>query len=57
MNAGLTPTPIGSPVLRSIQAVLYPKLNDYYYYLHDNAGTIHYSKTLAEHLNNIKKYL
>lgn len=57
MHPGLTPTPICSPGLSSINASLNPKQNDYYFYLHEDNGTIHYGRTLYEHSQNIQKYL
>ena len=39
----------------------YKKLNfkktDYFYYLHDSSGKIHYGKTLEEHNTNKNSYL
>lgn len=55
--AGLPPTPIANPGLSSIKAALNPTANDYWYYIHDESGQIHYAKTLAEHNYNISKYL
>jgi len=57
LNKGLPPTPICNPGFDSIKAVLNPKSNKYWYYLHDNNGQIHFSVTYQEHLNNISKYL
>lgn len=56
-NSGLPPTPICSPTLESVQAVLKHIKTDYLYYLHDNTGGIHYGKTYEEHLTNKAKYL
>jgi len=56
-NVGLPPTPISSVSLSSLEAVLKAKSSDYYYYLHDSEGNIHYAKTLEEHNINIQKYL
>jgi UPF0755 protein len=56
-NVGLPPGPISNPGLESIQAVIYAKPSDYWYYLHDPAGGIHYGKTLDEHNANINAYL
>ncbi|MCX8008724.1 MAG: endolytic transglycosylase MltG [Patescibacteria group bacterium] len=55
--AGLPPGPICNPGLISIQAVLQPKITDYYFYLHDPQGNAHYARTLEEHERNIQKYL
>jgi UPF0755 protein len=56
-NQGLPPFPIANPGISSIKAVLNPVESDYWYYIHDNSGQIHYAKTLAEHNANIAKYL
>ncbi len=54
---GLPPTPIANPGLESIQAAFEPLITDYYFYLTDQEGKTHFSKTYQEHLENIKKYL
>ncbi len=56
-NPGLPPGPISNPGLESIKAVIYPKATDYWYYLHDPAGGVHYAKTLEEHNANVQTYL
>lgn len=56
-HLGLPPTPIGNPGLDSIQAVRNPKMTDFWYYIHDTKGQIHYAKTLSEHNLNVDKYL
>jgi UPF0755 protein len=43
--------------LESLQAVIYPEESDYWYYLHDPSGTVHYAATIEEHNANITKYL
>lgn len=57
LNTGLPPTPICNPGLESINAVIYSKASDYWYYIHDTTGAVHYAKTLQEHNANIAKYL
>lgn len=57
VNAWLTPTPIWNPWFETMKAVLYPSQTNYYYYLHDNSGNIHYAETNAEHNQNKNKYL
>ncbi len=57
VNKGLPPTPINNPGIESIRAALFPVESPYLYYLHDSDGTIHYGRTYAEHMANIKKYL
>ena len=54
---GLPPTPICNPGLESINAVRNPEPNTYYYYIHEDNGTAHYSRTLSEHNNNVNQYL
>lgn len=54
---GLPPGPICNPGLASIKAALNPQETDYWYYLSDQEGNIHYSQTLEEHQENIEKYL
>ena len=56
-NTHLPPTPIANPGLAAIKAVAHPKETDYWYYLHDTKGEVHYAKTLEEHQKNIQKYL
>lgn len=54
---GLPPTPICNPGLASIKAVIYPKESDYWFYLSEPDGSIHYAETNAEHNQNKKRYL
>lgn len=54
---GLPPSPINNPGLASIEAALNPKPSEYFYYLHDKNGNIHYAKTYTEHKKNISLYL
>ena len=56
-NIGLPPGPICSPGLASIEAVLSPTDSQYYFYLHDKDGGVHYSKTFEEHQQKIRDYL
>ncbi|MCD4756558.1 endolytic transglycosylase MltG [bacterium] len=54
---GLVPTPICNPGLEAINATRNPKPNNYYYYIHEDNGTPHYSTTLNEHNANVNQYL
>ena len=54
---GLPPTPICSPSLSALRAALHPELNDFWYYLHDSDGQIHFAKTLTEHNENKAEYI
>ncbi|RIK51960.1 endolytic transglycosylase MltG [Candidatus Microgenomates bacterium] len=57
LNRGLPPGPIGNPGLVSLSAVKNSEKTDYYFYLHDKSGVIHYAKTNAEHEQNIARYI
>ncbi len=54
---GLPPGPIASPGIDSIEAVLYPTSNDYYYFLTTPEGDVIYSVDHDEHVANKQKYL
>ncbi len=54
---GLPPGAICNPGLESIKAALHPKGTEYWYYLHDRNGRIHYAVTNDEHNLNRAKYL
>ena len=56
-NLGLPPTPIGNPGLSAIEDALNPTATDYWYYISDSKGNIHYAKTYDEQLANEEKYL
>lgn len=44
--------PISNPSIESIKAVLYPKTNDYFYFVADKNGKTYFAKTYKEHLSN-----
>ena len=56
-NKGLPPTPICNPGLASIKAVIDPQESDYWFYLSDGQGKIHFARTMEEHQKNIEEYL
>ncbi len=56
-NRGLPPGPISNPGLSAIKAVIYPKANNYYYFLTTEEGDVIYSRTNDEHAENKAKYL
>lgn len=56
-EVGLPASPIANPGLISLEAAANPAKTDYWYYLHDSSGQIHYAKTLDEQSINIKRYL
>ena len=49
INAGLTPTPISSPGIASLEASLAPPDTEYLYFVARYDGTHVFSRTLAEH--------
>ena len=57
LNPGLPPSPIDSPDITSIQAVLNPTPNPYLYFLSDKNGVMHYAQTLTQQNQNISEYL
>lgn len=57
LTIGLPPTPIGNPGLTTLEAALNPKQSEYFYYLTDEEGNVHYAKDGAEHEANKEKYL
>lgn len=57
INRGLPPTPIAAPSRSAINAALHPEFNEYWYYLHDSAGQIHFAATLNEHNKNKAQYI
>lgn len=57
LTIGLPPTPISNPGLASLMATIYPEESEYYYYLTDNKGEVHYATTNAEHEANKAEYL
>ena len=54
---GLPPGPIANPGASSLKAAIHPEESEYWYYLHDPDGQIHFAKDLAGHNRNIRKYL
>lgn len=56
-HTGLPPTPICSPGIEAIEAVIKPEETDCIFYLHDHERQIHCAKTYEEHKTNIRKYL
>ena len=54
---GLPPGAICNPGLDAIQAAANPTASEYWYYLHDPQGDIHYATTNDEHNANKARYL
>jgi UPF0755 protein len=55
-HAGLPPGPIASPGERSLRAALEPAETEYLYFVANTQGGHFFSKTLAEHSQNVAKY-
>jgi len=53
----LPPGPICNPGLSAIRATLEPEPNQYWYFLTDDAGAVHYAKNFEEHTQNKARYL
>jgi UPF0755 protein len=56
LNRGLPPGPIASPGLGAIDAVLDPRDTKFLYFVSKNDGSHHFSKTLREHNQAVRKY-
>ena len=54
---GLPPTAISNFSIESLQAAVFPEETEFYYYLHDRSGQIHFGRNLAEHQENKQRYL
>ena len=57
LHTGLPPAAISNPGLSSLRAAFNPQDSDYWFYLHDEKGIIHFAKTNQEHNQNIRMYL
>ncbi len=55
LHKGLPPTPINSPRLASIEAVLHPIDTDYFFFVADHTGGHYFSRTNAEHERAIRR--
>lgn len=56
-NVGLPPGPICNPGVGAILAAMNPEQSDYYFYIHDTTGQVHFARTNSEHNENVSKYL
>lgn len=56
-ESNLPKSPISNPGLSSILSAIHPESSPYLFYLHDDAGQVHYAVDFSEHRSNIAKYL
>jgi UPF0755 protein len=56
LRQGLPPTAIGNPAIQSLEAAVAPVETEYWYYLHDSKGVVHWARNGREHENNRAKY-
>ena len=54
---GLPPTPICNPGLDSLNAALNPTETDYWYYVSDSEGRMHFAETIEQHNENVAAYV
>lgn len=57
LHKGLPPAPICNPGLKSLESLTKMPTTDFWFYLSDKDGKMHYAKTLEEHNELVKKYL
>lgn len=56
-NAGIPLGPIANPGLEAIKAAYIPAKSNYYFYIHDVQGNVHFAENLSKHNQNVEKYL
>jgi UPF0755 protein len=56
LKEGLPPTPIASPGEKAFRAAIRPAKTPYYYFVAKGDGSHYFSRTLAEHNANTRKY-
>ncbi len=56
LRKGLPPTAIGSPGIESLEASVAPVETEWWYYLHDASGQVHWARNGREHERNRARY-
>ena len=56
LRQGLPPTAIGNPGIESLEAAVAPVDTEWWYYLHDSQGQVHWARNGREHENNRARY-
>ncbi len=56
LRQGLPPTAIGNPGIESLEAAVAPVETEWWYYLHDSNGQVHWARNGREHENNRARY-
>ena len=56
LHAGLPPGPIANPGVGAIRAALRPARTDFFFYVARPDGSHAFSRTLSEHLANVRRY-
>lgn len=56
-HRSMPPTPIGNPGIKTIKSAIFPKKTQYWFYLTDRDGNVHYARTNEEQNFNRRKYL
>jgi UPF0755 protein len=56
LRQGLPPTAIGNPGIESLEAAVAPVDTEWWYYLHDSQGQVHWAKNGREHERNRERY-
>ncbi len=56
LHQGLPPGPICNPGHQALEAALFPAQTDYLYFVSQNDGSHHFSKTFREHQEAVRRY-
>ncbi len=56
LRQGLPPTAIGNPGIESLEAAVAPVETEWWYYLHDSNGQVHWARNGREHERNRERF-